>query len=124
MTFTPDSLRAAESETQGWLQFETGEYILDVSNSMRDRVLDLMAAQGRHKAVGFIGPFDAVLRTGSGGQMAAGIDALISAAADRNVAMGRVCGSGLVSEPEAGRRSKPRWRQPYTWAAASSASTT
>ena len=31
LCFTPDSLRASESETQGWLQFETSEYILDAS---------------------------------------------------------------------------------------------
>ena len=33
LCFTPDSLRASESETQGWLQFETSEYILNVSRS-------------------------------------------------------------------------------------------
>ena len=29
MCFTPASLRAVEADTQGWIQFETGEYILD-----------------------------------------------------------------------------------------------
>ena len=62
MCFTPDSLRGAETETQGWLQFETAEYIIDTV--LRDRLLDLMAAQGRNKACGFVGPFDAILREG------------------------------------------------------------
>ena len=31
LCFTPDSLRASESETQGWLQFETSEYILNAA---------------------------------------------------------------------------------------------
>lgn len=51
-----------QRDTQGWLQFETGELILDVSR--RDAVLDLMAAQGPHKACGFVGPFDAIIRDG------------------------------------------------------------
>ena len=29
LVFTPDALRAAERDTQGWLQFETTEYLLD-----------------------------------------------------------------------------------------------
>ena len=36
MCFTPASLRAVETETQGWIQFETGEYILD--QEKRDQV--------------------------------------------------------------------------------------
>ena len=43
MAFTPEDLRAAESETQGWLQFETGELILDVET--RDRVIERMLAK-------------------------------------------------------------------------------
>ena len=38
---------------QGWLQFETGELILDTQR--RNAVLDHMAEQGRNTAVGFIG---------------------------------------------------------------------
>ena len=54
MAFTPNELRAAEAPwTQGWIQFETGEYILDPT--IRDQVLDLMASQGKNKACGFIG---------------------------------------------------------------------
>ena len=69
------------------------------SQPVPSQVLDLMAAQGKNRAVGFIGPFDAVLREGSSESMMQGIDALISAAADKGVAMGRVCGSGRVCEP-------------------------
>jgi hypothetical protein len=60
MAYTPAGLRDAETETQGWLQFETEEYILD--QAIRDQVLSVMAAQGEHRACGFIGPFDAILR--------------------------------------------------------------
>jgi hypothetical protein len=52
MMFTPTELKATETETQGWIQFETGEYILD--EPIRDAVLDHMQAQGRNKAVGFV----------------------------------------------------------------------
>ena len=97
MCFTPDSLRAAETETQGWVQFETGEYILGPE---RDQVLDVMAAQGKNRAAGFIGPFDAVMRGGPTPEMADGINALIEAAAARGVAMGRVCGSGSCNDPK------------------------
>ena len=34
------SLRAVETETQGWIQFETGEYILD--QKKRDQVKGLV----------------------------------------------------------------------------------
>jgi len=98
MCFTPDSLRAVETETQGWIQFETGEYILD--EKLRNEVLDLMAAQGPNKTAGFIGPFDAVMRDGPTKVMADGVNALIEAAAERGIAMGRVCGSGSCTDPK------------------------
>tara|TARA_B110000208_G_C11712675_1_gene409896 strand:- start:6 stop:1010 length:1005 start_codon:yes stop_codon:yes gene_type:complete len=98
MLFTPDSLKATETETQGWIQFETSEYILDAT--VRDAVLDHMAAQGPNKAAGFIGPFDAVMRGGATPAMADACDDLISAAADRGIFMGRVCGSGTCSTEE------------------------
>ena len=44
MTFTPASLREAESDCQSMIQFETAEYIL---NPLRDKILDLMAAQAK-----------------------------------------------------------------------------
>jgi 2-keto-3-deoxy-L-rhamnonate aldolase RhmA len=99
MCFTPASLRAAESETQGWVQFETAEYILD--EKKRNRLLDIMAAQGKNKSAGFIGPFDAIMRSGPTEKMADGINSLIKAAADRGIAMGRVCGSGSCTDPKA-----------------------
>ena len=99
MMFTPDSLRNAETETQGWIQFETAEFILDIE--LRDRVLDLMAAQGRNKACGFVGPFDAILREGSIPQIEPATDALFRAAAERGVHMGRVVGSGSMEDPKA-----------------------
>eukprot|EP00439_Symbiodinium_sp_Y106_P037829 s7341_g4.t1 len=94
LCFTPDSLRASESETQGWLQFETSEYILNAE--IRDSVLDLMCRQGR--AVGFVGPFDAVMRDGIHPSMSSGMNQLFQEAAKRGVVMGRVCGSGVISD--------------------------
>ena len=94
--FTPDSLRGVETETQGWIQFETAEYILDTE--LRDRVLDLMAAQGRNKACGFVGPFDAILREGEIPQMEEATDALFRAASERGVHLGRVVGSGSMED--------------------------
>ncbi|MCC7261902.1 MAG: hypothetical protein IT369_05180 [Candidatus Latescibacteria bacterium] len=99
MMFTPDSLRNAETETQGWIQFETAEFILNTE--LRDRVLDLMAAQGRNKACGFVGPFDAILREGAIPQIEPATDALFRAAAERGVHMGRVVGSGSMEDPKA-----------------------
>ncbi len=97
MMFTPDELRSAETETQGWLQFETAEYIMDVG--LRDRVLDLMAEQGRNKACGFVGPFDAILREGDLPEMARAVNALFAAAASRGIHTGRVVGSGAMEDP-------------------------
>lgn len=98
MMFTPDSLRQAETETQGWLQFETAEYILDTE--LRDRVLDLMAAQGRNKACVFVGPFDAILREGDIPEMEDATNALFRAAAERGLHSGRVVGSGSMEDPQ------------------------
>ena len=98
MCFTPDSLRGAETETQGWLQFETAEYIIDVT--LRDRVLDLMATQGRNRACGFVGPFDAILREGDLPEVEDAMDSLFRAAAERGVHMGRVVGSGSMEDPQ------------------------
>lgn len=97
MTFTPESLLNAETETQGWLQFETTELIMDVD--LRDSVLDLMAAQGRNKACGFVGPFDAILREGEVPEMEDAISSLFRAAGEREIHMGRVVGSGSMEDP-------------------------
>ena len=70
MLFTPNELKTTETETQGWIQFETAEYILE--ESIRDAVLDVMRRQGANKACGFIGPFDAVMRCGVSPGMDAG----------------------------------------------------
>jgi 2-keto-3-deoxy-L-rhamnonate aldolase RhmA len=99
MYFTPASLREAELDVQGWLQFETTEYILD--EAIRDRVLDLMAAQGRNRACGFVGPFDALMRGGSGEELQLGIDALFRAAAKRGIHMGRLVSPGADDTPRA-----------------------
>lgn len=96
--FTPESLREAERDIQGWLQFETAEYILD--NTIRDRVLDLMAARGRNTACGFVGPFDALMRGGSGEELQRGIDELFRAAARRGVHMGRLVSPGRSAQVE------------------------
>lgn len=98
MMFTPDDLRGAETEVQGWIQFETTEYIMDVT--LRDQVLDLMAKQGRNKACGFVGPFDAILRQGDIPEMSDAVNALFRAAAKRGIHMGRVVGSGSMEDPK------------------------
>lgn len=97
MCFTPDSLRAAETEVQGWIQFETGQYILDPK--IRDGVLSVMQRHGKGRTAGFIGPFDAVIRDGATPKMADGINTLIEEAAKRGIPMGRVCGSGSCTDP-------------------------
>ncbi|HET6451698.1 MAG TPA: hypothetical protein VFI08_10320 [Spirochaetia bacterium] len=96
--FTPDGLRAAESETQSWVQFETAEYIMD--RSLRDRVLDLMGQQGRHRSCGFVGPFDTILREGDLPEVSNAINDLFRAAARRGIHMGRVVGSGSLTDPK------------------------
>ena len=98
MMFTPDELRNSETETQGWIQFETAEFIMD--EELRDRVLDLMAAQGPNKACGFVGPFDAILREGEIPQVEDAIHALFRTAAERGVHTGRVVGSGSMENPK------------------------
>ena len=98
MRFTPESLRAAETEVQAWLQFETAEYIMD--RNLRDRLLDLLAAQGRNKACAFVGPFDAILRGGASDAMGAAINDLFDAATKRGVHTGRVVGSGSLEDPK------------------------
>ena len=96
--FTPGELLGAEVDTQGWIQFETAEYILDTE--LRDRVLDLMQAQGPNKACGFVGPFDAILREGEIPEIENAVTALFRAAAQRGVHMGRVVGSGSMEDPK------------------------
>ncbi len=97
MTFTPESLLNAETETQGMLQFETAELIMNTA--IRDRVLDLMAAEGRNRVCGFVGPFDAILREGDVPEMEAAIGRLLQAAAKKGIHMGRVVGSGSMEAP-------------------------
>ncbi len=96
MMFTPDELRNAETETQGWIQFETAEYILD--RKLRDRILDLVAAQGRNKACIFVGPFDAILREGEIPEINDAVNELFRAAAERGIHTGRVVGSGAMED--------------------------
>ena len=99
MRFTPDSLRESETDTQGWVQFETSEYILNTD--LRDAVLDLMAAQGPNRDCCFVGPFDAILREGEIPAMEDGINELFEAATRRGVHSGRVVGSGSMDDPQA-----------------------
>ena len=96
--FTPGELLGQETDTQGWIQFETAEYIIDVK--LRDRVLDLMQAQGPNKACAFVGPFDAILRQGEIPEMEEATNALFRAAAERGVHTGRVVGSGSMENPK------------------------
>lgn len=97
MMFTPEDLRNAETETQGWVQFETAEYILD--RDIRDHVLDLMAAQGRNKACAFVGPFDAILREGDIPEINDAVNELFKEGAKRGIHTGRVVGSGSMEDP-------------------------
>ncbi|MBN1834391.1 MAG: hypothetical protein JW820_01005 [Spirochaetales bacterium] len=97
MMFTPQELVQAESEIQGWVQFETAEYIMDTD--LRDRVLDLMVGHGPNRACGFVGPFDAVLREGDLPEVNQAINDLFRAAARRGIHMGRVVGSGAMADP-------------------------
>lgn len=97
MAFTPGELLDAETETQGWLQFETAEYIMD--RDLRDRVLELMASQDRNRACGFVGPFDAILRQGDIPEMEEAIAELFQESARLGVHMGRVVGSGSMEDP-------------------------
>jgi len=90
MKFTPDELRKAESETQGWIQFETGEYIY--KEKLRDQVLDIVSAQGKNKGCVFIGPFDAAMREGGSSDLANSINELLHEGASRGIIMGRVVG--------------------------------
>lgn len=99
LLFTPKDLKAGETETQGWVQFETMEYIKD--KGIRDQVFDVMQKQGPNKACGFVGPFDAVMRGGADPGINDAISDLFSEAAKRGLYMGRVCGSGSCSTPEA-----------------------
>ena len=96
--FTPSELLGAEVNTQGWIQFEMAEYILD--RELRDRVLDLMQAQGPNRACGFVGPFDAILRQGEIPEIEDAVVDLFRAAAERGVHMGRVVGSGSMEDPK------------------------
>ncbi|MEW6750294.1 MAG: hypothetical protein AB1505_04870 [Candidatus Latescibacterota bacterium] len=98
MMFTPNELRGSETEVQGWLQFETAEYIMD--RCLRDRILDLMAAQGRNKACGFVGPFDAIMREGAIPQVNEAVNELFQESARRGVHTGRVVGSGSMEDPK------------------------
>lgn len=95
--FTPGELLHAERDTQGWLQFETGELLLDTG--VRDRVLELMNERGKNRACGFVGPFDVILREGDLPEMEEAIAGLFRAASRREVHVGRVVGSGSLSGP-------------------------
>jgi 2-keto-3-deoxy-L-rhamnonate aldolase RhmA len=97
LMFTPEKLRDAESEVQGWIQFETAEYLLD--RDLRDQILELMAEQGRNKACGFVGPFDAILREGQGHDLSDAIHELFRVAAELGIHTGRVVGSGSMDDP-------------------------
>ena len=105
--FTPDELRNAETETQGWIQFETAEYIMD--RSLRDRVLDLMVEQGRNKACGFVGPFDAILREGEIPEINDAVNELFREAAKRGLHM---VASSDLAQWKIPKTSKTPWSKP------------
>ena len=91
--------------TQAIVQFETGELIFDTAR--RDAVLDLMAAEGQGRCIGFVGAMDARLRSGdnkSSKELDDAIDALGMAALDRGIVMGKLCGGkpgpGGIPDPK------------------------
>jgi len=90
MKFTPDQLREAEIGTQGWIQFETSEYIR--KENLRDQVLDLLASQGKNKGCVFIGPFDTVMREGVNESIIEAMNELARVASKRGIPVGRVVG--------------------------------
>jgi len=96
MKFTPSELRAAEVDTQGWMQFETGEYIFD--EDLRDKVLDEMVRQGKNKSCLFVGPFDAIMREGASTHMDRAIQNLFLACSKRGILAGLVVGSGSMTD--------------------------
>jgi len=98
LIFTTQGLRDIESDCQGWVQFETAELICD--RGVRDEVLGIMASQPRNSMVGFVGPFDAVMRSGEPEKILPDVDQLGRDAADLGIHMGRVCGSGTCIAPE------------------------
>ena len=98
MHYTPEDLRSAETETQGWVQFETSEYIID--KKLRDRILELMVEQGRNKACGFVGPLDAILRQGDIPEMNDSINDFFRKATKLGIHTGRVVGSGSMEDPK------------------------
>jgi len=59
-----------------------------------------MAAQGRNKACGFVGPFDAILREGDLPEVNEAVNALFRAAAERGIHTGRVVGHGAMEDPK------------------------
>lgn len=98
-TFSPESLREVENgETQGWFMFETPEILLDTG--LRDDILDLMAEQGPNKAVAFVGPFDATMRSGCGDTIQNSMLSLFRAAADKGVHSSAVIGGVGLTESQ------------------------
>lgn len=127
MTATPDLTRAAESETQGWVMFETAELLGVEGTQVRDEALDRMRAQGRNRTAGFVGAFDAGMRGGASDELTAAISALPSAAAARGICVGRLCGTedAMVEALQQGYRligvTFPTSELPYVGAAAAAA---
>ena len=60
----------------------------------------LMVEQGRNKACGFVGPFDAILREGEIPEINDAVNELFREAAKRGLHMGRVVGSGSMEDPK------------------------
>ena len=98
MNYTPVELRASETETQGWIQFETSEYLID--RKLRDKILQLMVAQGRNKACGFVGPLDVILRQGQIPEVNEAINNFFREATKLGIHTGRVVGSGSMEDPK------------------------
>ncbi len=96
LLFAPRQLREAESQIQGWLQFETAEYILDID--LRDKILDLMESQEQNMACGFVGPFDMIMREGELPGVEDAISDLFREASRRRIHMGRVFGSSATKD--------------------------
>ena len=53
----------------------------------------------KNTMVGFVGPFDAIIRSGDPATVNSAIEELATVAADHGLHMGRVCGSGTCTDP-------------------------
>lgn len=99
MLYNHDELLRAEQECQGWLQFETAEYLCDPET--RDRVLTLIASAGKNRYCAFVGTFDASLRSGNRTDLPNRIREFFRVSAAHGIVAGRPVSPGPGTMPQA-----------------------